>query len=295
VLLFCCVDASISTTALVLTLTKAAAMAKAAGREPGANWTDIADKIHIQFDKQKQYHPEYDGFEPGVVAPRNEWNGGHGASKVKQADAILIGFPYDMNMSNEVRKNDLTIYENCTDTTSVAMTWGMFAVGWLDAGEQSKAEATFKRGYANIKPPFGVWTETPTGGTVNFITGAGGFLQAVVFGYGGLRLREGRLDIKVPPLPAGTDALTLNGLHYRGSKLKIAITLTKVSVHVLENPAGLVEGKGERGGGGGGMGELDLCSGIGGARPLTIGKVFEIGRSEAASIRPSSTCGARLP
>ena len=43
----------------------------------------------------------------------------------------------------------------------------MFAVGWLDAGEQAKAEEAFKRGYANIKPPFAVWTETPSGGTVN--------------------------------------------------------------------------------------------------------------------------------
>jgi trehalose/maltose hydrolase-like predicted phosphorylase len=114
-------------------LRKAVAMAKAAGREPGANWTDVAEKIYIPFDKQKQYHPEYAGFEPGKVAPKDEWNGGHGADKVKQADAILIGFPYDMNMSAAVRKNDLEIYGNCTDGGSVAMTWGMFAVGWLDA------------------------------------------------------------------------------------------------------------------------------------------------------------------
>lgn len=28
-----------------------------------------------------------------------------------------------------------------------------------------------------LQPPFDVWTETPTGGTPNFLTGAGGFLQ----------------------------------------------------------------------------------------------------------------------
>ena len=122
---------------------------------------------------------------------------------MKQADAILCGFPYDMNMTDAVRKNDLTVYANDTDLGSVAMTWGMFAVGWLEAGEQAKAEATFERGYSNIKPPFAVWTETPGGGTVNFITGAGGFMQSVVFGYGGLRLREERLDLRQPPLPKG--------------------------------------------------------------------------------------------
>jgi trehalose/maltose hydrolase-like predicted phosphorylase len=32
--------------------------------------------------------------------------------------------------------------------------------------------------------------ETPTGGAVNFITGAGGFLQAVLFGFSGMRLKD---------------------------------------------------------------------------------------------------------
>ena len=103
-------------------LRKAAAMAKAAGRQPGANWSAVADKIYIPFSQERQYHPEYDGFVPNGHAPSRECNGGHCASKVKQADAILIGFPYDFNMSNTVRKNDLTIYENCTDGGSVAMT-----------------------------------------------------------------------------------------------------------------------------------------------------------------------------
>jgi hypothetical protein len=200
-------------------------------------------------------------------------------------------------------------------------------------GEQTKAEAAFKRGYANIKPPFGaevenrsvfcsqfpdvcpkpvlandrfssesctekhclvsagVWTETPTGGTVNFITGAGGFLQSVLFGYGGLRLREGRLDIQVPPLPSNTTSLTLNGVHYRGSKLRLSITPAEVSISVLEVEAtATLTALGQAGGGG-----LELCRGSGSGskvQPLTVGKVYEIGRSEGASIRPSGTCGA---
>ena len=134
----------------------------------------------------------------------------------------------------------------------------------------------------------GVWTETPTGGTVNFITGSGGFLQSVLFGYGGLRLREGSLDIRVPPLPSNTTSLTLNGVHYRGSKLRVLITPAEVLVSVLEVEA-TATALGQAGGGG-----LDLCRGSGSGsevRPLTVGKVYEIGRSDGASIRPSGTCG----
>ena len=133
---------------------------------------------------------------------------------------------------------------------------------------------------ANIKPPFAVWTETPSGGTVTVkvITGAGGFMQSVVFGYGGLRLREGRLDTKVPPLPSGTDTLTLNGVHYRGNKLRIAISATSVSVEVLETEAEATA--------------LHLCDPSGLARPLLASNPpVKIGRSDAASIRPVGTCG----
>jgi hypothetical protein len=158
---------------------------------------------------------------------------------------------------------------------SVAMTWGMFAVGWLEAAEYDRADKAFRRGYANIKPPFAVWTETPSGGTVNFITGAGGFLQSVVFGYGGLRLREDRLDVHPPPLPSGATKLTLNGLHYRGNKLKLEITSTRWSIQVLKRQAGATD--------------LDLCD-LNGVRPLKFGNTIENGLDIAASIRPTGMC-----
>lgn len=65
------------------------------------------------------------------------------------------------------------------------MTWAMHVVAWLELREPVKAAEIWNQSWANAKMPFGVWTETPTGGTTNFITGAGGFLQALLFGYGG--------------------------------------------------------------------------------------------------------------
>ena len=51
-------------------------------------------------------------------------------------------------------------------------------------GNFTRAAPHFRQGYANVQPPFNVWTETPGGGTVNFITGAGGFLQVGWVGLG---------------------------------------------------------------------------------------------------------------
>ena len=78
------------------------------------------------------------------------------ASQVKQADVILLGWPYLFDMPPSVREADLRYYSPRTDPGGPAMTWAMFAIGWLDIGDEAEANAVFKRGYANQQPPFQV-------------------------------------------------------------------------------------------------------------------------------------------
>lgn len=56
----------------------------------------------------------------------------------------------------QVRYNDLAFYENITDPNGPAMTHAMFAVGWLEVGEEKKAARSFLKNYANIQGPFKV-------------------------------------------------------------------------------------------------------------------------------------------
>ena len=42
---------------------------------------------------------------------------------VKQADAVMLGYPLGLAMSPEVRRNDLEAYEAVTDPNGPAMTW----------------------------------------------------------------------------------------------------------------------------------------------------------------------------
>jgi hypothetical protein len=66
------------------------------------------------------------------------------------------------------------------------MTWAMHAVGYLELNKGTKLDnegsvaSLFNQSFANVQQPWAVWTETPTGGATNFITGAGGFLQVGV-------------------------------------------------------------------------------------------------------------------
>lgn len=64
------------------------------------------------------------------------------------------------------------------------------------------------------------------GGAPNFITGAGGFAQALWAGYGGLRLESTALRVSQPqPLP-NSDFLVLHGVNYLGRTLYMNITHT---------------------------------------------------------------------
>ena len=79
-----------------------------------------------------------------------------------------------------------------------------------------------------------MWTEAQAGvGAVNFITGAGGFLQSVLFGYGGVRLTMSELDIKPPArLPNRSTALVLHGLKYFGASFDLTIESSQYRLHV---------------------------------------------------------------
>ena len=201
----------------IYSLQYAAAVAAILG-EPSSTyepWLDAASRIVIPFDSEKQYHPEYDGYKNGTV--------------IKQADVILMGFPLEVPSSSpQVRANDLLYYSTVTDNGGPAMTWGMFSVGYLELGENYNelARVNFNRSFANAQPPFLVWTETPTGGTPNFLTGAGGFVQTALFAYSGIRVNDTSLTINPHNSAELTSFITINGASYLGNRLDISIDLS---------------------------------------------------------------------
>jgi len=191
-------------------------------------WLNASQRLRFPFNSsavEGGYHPEYDGY-------TNE--------TVKQADVVLLGFPLGVtsffNMNHKTRTNDLDWYSRVTSLSGPAMTWGMFTVGYVEEGQTAKADTFFPRSYANAQEPFDVWTETPSGGAMNFLTGAGGFLQVVLFGYPGLRFNDTHATFK-PTLPPDTTNLKLRGLAYRGHRLDVDITASTVEVSVQKTAA----------------------------------------------------------
>lgn len=77
---------------------------------------------------------------------------------------------------------------------------------------------------------FGVWKETKDGGNTNFITGAGGWLQNIIYGYAGLRYeQDGTLSInQLTLLPGGITSVKLKGINLGKSRFNMLYNSSSV-------------------------------------------------------------------
>ncbi|XP_032735766.1 protein-glucosylgalactosylhydroxylysine glucosidase isoform X2 [Lontra canadensis] len=215
------VNNSVYTNVLVQnSLRFAAALAQDLGQPVPSEWLAVADKIKVPFDPKQNFHPEFDGYQPG--------------EEVKQADVVLLGYPVPFHLSPHIRRKNLEIYEAVTSPRGPAMTWSMFAVGWMELKDPWRARDLLERCFAHIAEPFKVWTENADGsGAVNFLTGMGGFLQAALFGFTGFRA-----GVTFDPIClAGVSGVCIRGLSYQGNKLDFSFSKGCVTVEVKARAA----------------------------------------------------------
>ena len=76
-----------------------------------------------------------------------------------------------------------------------------------------------------------VWTERPDGsGAVNYLPGQAGFLQSLLFGYGGLRLEPEQLSFFKPYLPQNTTGLDFVSIDYLSNKINYNLTEDNITL-----------------------------------------------------------------
>ncbi|KAJ6648423.1 Protein-glucosylgalactosylhydroxylysine glucosidase, partial [Pseudolycoriella hygida] len=183
-------------------------------------WDKIARGIRLLHDEARDYTPQHETFEPIV--------------EIKQADTVLLGYPLMYPLATSTLRNNLNIYGNWTREDGPGMTWAMHAIGHMDIGEVP-SEEMFQRSYdPYIRRPFYTWQEVvePFVGVGNFITGAGGFLQLMLNGYGGIRLYSDRMTISGTLLPPNTTKLTINGFKYLNGEFSLEQTETSLRLTV---------------------------------------------------------------
>lgn len=172
--------------------------AKLLAQTPNPDWMLVANNIPIlkMPDSVTREHASYQG------------------EGIKQADVNLLAYPLKEITDPKAIRRDLEYYETRVPNEGTpAMTQAVFTTLYARLGDGEKAYRWFKDAYLpNLNPPFRVIAETKGGTNPYFSTGAGGIVQSVLMGFGGLEISpKGIIQIK-SSLPPHWKSLTLTGI-----------------------------------------------------------------------------------
>jgi trehalose/maltose hydrolase-like predicted phosphorylase len=176
------------------------------GVKENPEWKKIADGLFIPYNEQGAYHPSFEN------APE---------SKIGSVVPLLT-FPLQVPMSERAKRNNLNHAIKLLEKegSGAMMTITLFSVVAAELGDRQLVNKLFplsNKGY--LRPPFNALAETPSSDSINFLTGAGGFLQQIIFGFTGLRLTEDGLIKKYPPmLPSSIQKLRLKNFRVRNKQ-----------------------------------------------------------------------------
>jgi trehalose/maltose hydrolase-like predicted phosphorylase len=133
---------------------------------------------------------------------------------IKQGDVNLLAYPLNTITDPAQIRKDLTYYETRVPNEGTpAMTQAIFALLYARLGDGAKAQHFFQDAYLpNLLPPFRVIAETKGGINPYFATGAGGVLQAVLMGFGGLEIMPTGITQRKTTLPAGWQSVKITGV-----------------------------------------------------------------------------------
>ena len=172
--------------------------AKVLGIVPDPEWMNVANNIPILK------------MDNGVTREHGSYNG----EGIKQADVNLLSYPLKQITDVTQIKKDLEYYETRVPNEGTpAMTQAVFTTLYARLGNTDKAYHWFKESYQpNLNPPFRVIAETKGGTNPYFATGAGGILQSLLMGFGGLDITStGIVQLKTN-LPSQWKSLTITGV-----------------------------------------------------------------------------------
>jgi trehalose/maltose hydrolase-like predicted phosphorylase len=171
--------------------------AKELGIEPNADWDHVAQNIPILK------------FPDGTTQENATYNG----VDIKQADVNLLAYPLDIISDRSQVEKDLKYYEARMSPEGPAMGSSVLSTLYSKLGDPEKAFSLFIKTYKpNEVPPFGVLAETAGGNNPYFATGAGGMLQSVIFGFGGLQITDQGIIQQKNQLPKKWKSLQLKGV-----------------------------------------------------------------------------------
>ncbi len=162
-----------------------------------SEWKTVANGICFHY------------FPNGVMKEHKAYDG----AVVKQADVNLLSYPLNILTGKENIKKNVDYYSKKIYEDGPAMGNAILAILYAQLGDREKSYEFFKKSYLpNKRPPFGVLSESAFSNNPYFCTGAGGLLQVLLSGFGGLRITDKGIVQENPLLPPHWKSLTLKGI-----------------------------------------------------------------------------------
>lgn len=180
------------------TLEAACKAAKLLNVKSDPMWTTVAEKL--RFRKLAN----------GVTAEHDTYDG----AITKQADVCLLAFPLKLITDKEQIRKDLEYYlQTVPRKKTPAMSKSIYSILFTRLGDRERAWHYFRDSYLpNLNPPFRVIAEFDGGTNPYFLTGAGGVLQSVLMGFGGLDITDKGIVAGKGAIPDTWKSLTLKGI-----------------------------------------------------------------------------------
>jgi hypothetical protein len=182
------------------------------GMRVNPRWTEVANKLHMPYDSVSEFYRTYEGAPDstlGDVTP-------------------LLSYPLGVPMSERAKRAQLeqAVGRLLREGPGAMMGSTLLAVDAAELGDRALLDSLLPHSYEGwLQGPFLMLSETPDKkDAVNFVTGAGGFLQQVIYGYTGLRWGEKGLQPAFDPvLPSRITRLTLRNVYSRGKRYDVIV------------------------------------------------------------------------
>jgi kojibiose phosphorylase len=200
-------------------------------------WLDKASKVYIPFDPDKSLIEEFEGYFNLKDVPITEWDendmpvypkGYHHdncqeTTLLKQPDVLMLTYILPSMFSDEVKKANYDYYEPRTMHKS-SLSPCIHTIMGIEVGNYEKALQYFERSvYVDL---------VDNQGNTNMgmhIASAGGSWQAVVSGFGGMRLKRGMLTFK-PWLPPNWTSISFK-LQWQGDVVHVILDPSEFLFH----------------------------------------------------------------
>ena len=192
-------------------LNYATTAAQIVGKSANPQWKMVADKLKLPFDKVNNRYLARDGDK---------------GEKTKQADGELLLWPAKLPMDAKTAAATFDFHKTRPITNGPAMTDSIHALIAARLGRATEAEKDFRDSYKPfVRGPFVLFSEKRSLDRCVFTTGAGGVLQSVIYGFGGLDFAEKSGVISSPvALPPSWKKLTITGIQRGGKRYTLTVT-----------------------------------------------------------------------